>query len=77
MTGRNSPREDLPPEKGVTDAALLARLPDRLRVALVLRDRAGLSDQAIAAHLRVGVTEVPGLINEARVELRRLRHGPS
>jgi len=44
-----------------------------LRVALLLRDRAGLSDRAIATHLRVGVTEVPVIINEARGELRRLR----
>lgn len=79
MTGRNSPREDLPTDLAVADASLLTRLPDRLRMALMLRDKAGLSDYAIAAHLRVGVSEVHGLITEARAELRRLRqdHPPT
>jgi len=75
MTGRDNSREDSPPGTDVTGDTLLARLPQRLRVALLLRDRAGLSDQAIATHLRVGVTEVPGTIDEARGELRRLRQG--
>ena len=73
MTGRDNSREASPPGTDVTSDTLLARLPQRLRVALLLRDRAGLSDRAIATHLRVGVTEVPVIINEARGELRRLR----
>jgi DNA-directed RNA polymerase specialized sigma24 family protein len=73
MTRRDSSREDVTPETSVAGDPLLERLPQRLRVALLLRDRAGLSDQAIATHLRVGVAEVPGIIDEARGELRKLR----
>lgn len=52
--------------------ALVARLPDQLRVAFVLRDREGLSDQTIATHLRVEEAEVRRLVGRARFELRRL-----
>ena len=73
MTERDNSRQDPSHDSEVVSDSLLALLPQRLRVALVLRDKAGLSDRAIAAHLRVGVAEVPGLIGEARVALRRLR----
>lgn len=52
--------------------SLAARLPDELRVAFVLRDREGLSDLAVAAHLRVRETEARRLIHRARMELRRM-----
>lgn len=64
----NSPT---PLDRATLDA-LTARLPDRLRVAFVLRDREGLSDGAIATHLRVSESEVRRLIHSARLELRRL-----
>jgi DNA-directed RNA polymerase specialized sigma24 family protein len=51
---------------------LVGSLPDHLRVAFVLRDREGLSEGAIAAHLRVDVTEVRRLVRSARLEVRRL-----
>jgi len=69
--GRNDKRDD---EPDTTSDPFLARLSHNQRIALLLRDRSGLSDQAIAAHLRIEVTEVPRLIQEARSELRRLRH---
>src|SRR5215207_4551930 len=75
MTRSDDPRKEVTPETCAPGDPLLERLPQRSRVALMLRDRAGLSDQAIATHLRVGVAEVPGIIDEARGELRRLRQG--
>ena len=69
------PRADVnsaaPLDRSTLDS-LTARLPDRLRVAFVLRDREGLSDGAIATHLRVSEAEVRRLIHGARLELRRL-----
>lgn len=50
---------------------LIARLPDDLRVAFVLRDMEGLKDQDVAKYLRVHESEVRALIKRARMELRR------
>lgn len=52
--------------------SLTAQLPDHLRVAFVLRDREGLSDGAIASHLGIGEAEARRLIQDARLEVRRL-----
>ena len=52
--------------------ALIARLPDDLRVAFVLYDMEGLKDQDVAKALRVDESEVRALIKRARMELRRL-----
>ncbi len=53
--------------------ALLARLPALQRVAFVMREKNGLSDHAIAAHLHVEGEEARRLVYEARLELRRLQ----
>lgn len=50
--------------------ALIARLPNRLRIAFVLHDIEGLSDTAVAAHLHTDKAEARRLINAARLELR-------
>ncbi len=55
-----------------TLGGLVARLPDTLRVAFVLRDQEGLSDTAIAAHLQINEADVRRLVHAARLELRRL-----
>ena len=62
------------PLDNATLDALAAQLPDQLRVAFVLHDREGLSDGAIAAHLRIEQREVRRLVHVARLELRRLWH---
>ena len=72
--GRDDVRDNLALEPDMMGEPIVARLPHSLRIALVLRERAGLSDQAIAAQLRIDVTEVPRPIHDARIELRRLRH---
>ena len=71
--GRKDTRDNLSPVADTAGDPLLALLPQSLRIALVMRERAGLSDQAIAAHLKVAASEVPRLIEEARKELLRLR----
>ena len=53
--------------------ALVARLPQTLRVVFVLRDMEGLVDAAVAAHLGKGVADVRRLVGEARLRLLRLR----
>ncbi len=51
---------------------LAAQLPDRLRVAFVLRDREGLRDGIIASHLQTDEAGARRLVHQARLELRRL-----
>lgn len=53
--------------------ALVARLPQTLRVVFVLRDIEGLVDAAVAARLGRGVADVRRLVGEARLRLLRLR----
>lgn len=67
-TGRDSP----PPLNKVMLDVLTSQLPDSLRIAFVLRDREGLSDEAVAAYLGVSQAEARRLIHHARLELRRL-----
>lgn len=55
-----------------TYESLIEQLPDIMRIALVLRDREGLSDFAIANHLRISETDVRRLLHQARMELRRM-----
>lgn len=50
----------------------VSALPPDLRVALVLHEKEGLSDGAIASHLRITKEEVRRLIHLARLELRRM-----
>lgn len=55
---------------------LLALLPRKQRLAYVMRWQSGLSDHAIAAHLRVSVEEARRLCGDAqRTLLRRLPPG--
>ncbi len=61
-----------PPLNQAALDALSAKLPNDLRVAFVLRDREGLSNGAIAAHLKISEEEVRRLISVARLDLRRL-----
>jgi DNA-directed RNA polymerase specialized sigma24 family protein len=68
---RNSDSARLPLDRATLDA-LVARLPDTLRITFVLRDREGLSNQAIANYLRVDDAEGRRLVSTARLELRRL-----
>jgi RNA polymerase sigma-70 factor (ECF subfamily) len=72
VSGSGSSDAARPPLDQPTLDALVARLPDQLRVAFVLRDREGLSDGTIASHLRVEEAEVRRLVGRARFELRRL-----
>lgn len=53
-------------------AALTNMLPDDLLLAFVLHDMEGLSNQALARHLRSDETTVRRLVSQARMELRRL-----
>ena len=57
----------------IDDSALVARLPAPQRIAFVMCERYGLSDQAIATRLHVDIDEARRLIVEARRELRRLQ----
>lgn len=50
----------------------IARLPDSLRIPYILRDVEGLSDNDIAARLRLDKSDVRHRINTARLELRRI-----
>lgn len=52
--------------------SLVGQLPKAMRIAYVLRDKTGLSDYAIAEHLRLSEAEVRRLLHQARMELRRL-----
>lgn len=60
------------PLDSVTLNALTYQLPDELRVAFVLHDMEGLSDQAISKLLQLDETVLRRLIARARLELRRL-----
>ena len=67
------PRTDeRPPLDAAAIDTLASQLPDHLRVAFVLRDREGLSDRAIASHLRINEAEVRRLVALARQQVRRL-----
>lgn len=57
----------------VDDEALVARLARPQRIAFVMCEHYGLSDQAIATRLHVGIEEARRLIHETRRELRRLQ----
>ena len=61
-----------PPEAPTLDA-LVARLPQTLRVVFVLRDVEGLGEADIAAQLGLGKKEVRRLVGDARLHLLRLR----
>jgi len=66
-----TPAVSLPPDAASFDA-LVDQLPDDLRVALVLHDKAGLSSGAVANHLHIREADARQLIRRARLELRRL-----
>lgn len=51
---------------------LAEQLPNPMRIALALRDREGLSDYAIAVHLKISESEARQLLHQARMEMRRL-----
>lgn len=53
-------------------AVLTNKLPDDLRLAFVLHDIEGLSNQAVARHLRSDEADVRKLVRNARLALRRL-----
>lgn len=72
--GNGSAPVALRPLDSATLDALINSLPDDLRVAFVLRDMEGLSNQAVAKHLRIDEVTVRNLINNARLGLRRLWH---
>jgi len=61
----------LPLNKRTLDV-LTMQLPDQLRVAFVLHDREGLSNETIATHLHVDESDVRRMVRDARFELRRL-----
>jgi len=51
---------------------LIGQLPEAERIAYVLHDVEGLSDEAVAIHLRVSREAVRRLLSRARLDLRRL-----
>ena len=80
LIGRAAKKRGAPPATSANPSspdasfdALVAHLPDDLRVALVLHEKAGLSSRAVANHLHISEADARQLIRHARLELRRLQ----
>lgn len=72
-SSRLADEDRMEPLDAITLDKLIKGLPDLLRIAFVLHDREGLSYKVVATHLRVGEAEARRLVQNARLELSRLR----